>query len=70
MVYIYVERFRSHAKARRVYVSGEVEVERLLDGCRAGLSLSLSLGHLQNMFSRLRESSCFSSDYILVLPSP
>jgi hypothetical protein len=51
---------------------GRVEVERLLDGCRAGFSLSLSLGRLQNMFivSRLRESSCFPSNYNLILPSP
>jgi hypothetical protein len=67
---IYVEKLRSGAEVRRVYKSGQVEVEGLLDGCRAGFALSLSLGRLQNMFSRLRESSCFSANYILILPSP
>jgi hypothetical protein len=48
---------------------GEVDLElRLLDKCRAGSSLSLSLRRLQNMFGRLRESSCVSSSHVLILP--
>jgi hypothetical protein len=68
---VYLEKLQSCAEVRRGYIRGEVDLElRLLDECQAGssLSLSLSLGRLQNMFSRLRESLCVSSSHVLILP--